>query len=113
MTKTLLAIGAATVMLTASPAPARHYSNVIACSGWRHGQCVAWNRLTRGQAKRIQVGYVFGPNYSYYADVNSLPQQVVTEYHLSPDYRYVDSNGYIFVVDPTTYAVTRVITTTG
>ena len=32
-------------------------------------------------------------------------------YHLDPNDRYVYSNGYIYVVDPTTYAVTRVIDT--
>src|SRR3954453_298763 len=59
MSKIVLAIGAAAVALTAVPAAAREYSNTIACSGWRNGQCVAWNRLTREQERKIAVGTVF------------------------------------------------------
>lgn len=95
--------------LSAAPADARRYSNVIKCSGWRNGQCVAWNRLTVGQVRRIRIGYVFPKNYTY-TDFSTLPQAVVTQYSLSPDERYVYSNGHIWVVDPDTYAVTRVIT---
>jgi hypothetical protein len=109
MTKTILAFGAAAVALSAMPADARHYSNMIACSGWRNGVCVAWNRLTAKQAREIAVGTVFGPNYSYYAPFSTLPQAVVTEYKLTPGYRYVTADGYVYVVDPHTYAVTKVI----
>lgn len=112
MSKTLLAATGAAVLaagLVAAPADARRYSNIIQCSGWRNGQCVAWNRLTVHQAKRIQVGYVFPKNYTY-TDFSSIPQTVVTQYSLSPDAHYVSSNGYIWVVDPNTNAVTKVIT---
>ena len=112
MSKTVLAIGAAAVALTALPADARQYSNTIACSGWRNGQCVAWNRLTREQERKIAVGTVFGPNYTYYSPFSSIPQTVVTQYHLSPDYKYVTADGYVYVVDPHTYAVTQVIAPT-
>ena len=72
MRKILLALGAAAVALTAAPADARRYSNVVKCTKHRHGKCVRWNRLTRGQAERggYNVGYDFGPNYSY-VDVGS------------------------------------------
>ena len=109
MTKAFLALGAAAVAISALPAEARHYSNTIACSGWRNGQCVAWNRLTKEQAAKVTVGTVFGPNYSYYAPFSSIPQTVVTQYHLTPSYRYVTADGYVYVVDPHTYAVTQVI----
>jgi hypothetical protein len=109
MTKAFLALGAAAVAISALPAEARHYSNTIACSGWRNGQCVAWNRLTRKQAAEVAVGTVFGPNYSYYAPFNTIPQTVVTQYHLEPSYKYVTADGYTYVVDPHTYAVTQVI----
>jgi hypothetical protein len=112
MIRALLALGAATAALTAVPAAARQYSNTIKCSGYRDGQCVAWNRLTREQARDINVGFVFPNNYSYTA-FNTLPQPVVTQYHLSPDERYVSTNGYIYVVDPSNYTVTRVITVPG
>ena len=105
----ILALGAAAVAMTAIPAQARQYSNTIACSGWRNGQCVAWNRLTREQAHQIKVGYEFGPDYTYYSPYSSIPQTVVTQYHLDPNFRYVTSNGYTYVVDPHTYAVTQVI----
>jgi len=78
MTKAFLALGAAAVAISALPAEARHYSNTIACSGWRNGQCVAWNRLTRKQAAEVAVGTVFGPNYTYYAPFSTIPQTVVT-----------------------------------
>ena len=110
MTKTLLALGVAAVALTAVPADARHYSNVVKCAKFRHGRCVQWNRLTRHQARMAQykVGYRFGPRYSY-VPVTQLPQPIVTQYSLSPDYRYVYRDHYVYVVDPKTYAITRVI----
>jgi len=55
---------------------------------------------------------VFGPHYTYYAPYSSIPQPIVTHYHLSPDYRYVTADGYVYVVDPHTYAVTQVISPT-
>jgi len=109
MMKPFLALAGAAVAISAVPADARTYSNTIACSGWRNGQCVAWNRLTLKQARQIQVGYVFGPNYTYYSPFSDLPQPMVTQYSLSPDCRYVTADGYIYVVDPKTYAVTKVI----
>jgi hypothetical protein len=53
---------------------------------------------------------VFGPNYSYTA-VSDVPQPVVTYYKLGSNMRYVYNNGYLYEVDPTTYAVTKVIDT--
>ena len=112
MTRTLLAIGAAAIALTAVPAGAREYSSVIKCSGYRDGQCVAWNRLTKEQARDINVGFVFPKNYTY-TQFSTIPQTVVTANNLVPDARYVSADGYIYVVDPHTYAVTKVITVPG
>jgi hypothetical protein len=110
MIKAFLALGAAAVAFTGAPAEARHYSNVVKCTKYRHGRCVQWKRLTRHQARQAayRVGYKFGPNYSY-VPVTELPQPIVTEYTLSPDYRYVYRDHYVYVVDPKTYAITRVI----
>ena len=110
MTKTLLALGAAAVALTAVPANAKHYSNVTKCTKYHQGQCVRWARLTRHQARQAlyPVGHRFGPTYGY-VPVTQLPQPLVTQYSLSPDYRYVYRDHYIYVVDPKTYAITRVI----
>jgi hypothetical protein len=110
MTKTLLALGAAAVALTAAPAEARHYTNITKCMKYRHGRCIQWRRLTRREARRAgyRVGYNFGPNYSY-ADIAALPQPIVTRYHLGPTFRYVNQDGYVYVVNPNTYRVVRVI----
>ena len=110
MMKIMVPLLGAAITLSGTALDARHYSNTIACSGWRDGECVAWNRLTRDQAAKIKVGYEFGPNYTYYNDFNTIPQPIVTQYHLNPDSRYVLSNGYLYVVDPHSYAVTQVIT---
>ena len=107
MIKIMLAAGVAAVALTATPSDARkHYTNITTCAKWRHGQCVKWKRLTRRQAYRM--GYVFGPRYGY-TSYNALPRTYVTRYHLAPRYRYVYQNGYIYQVDPTTYAVMRIL----
>ena len=111
MMKLMLALGTAAVALTATPSEARkHYTRYSVCTMHRHGRCVATRRLTRHQAMRrgLPVGHVFGPNYSY-VDVGGLPQPVVTRYHLGPNFRYVNENGYVYVVSPDTYRVTRVI----
>src|SRR4051794_14718110 len=111
MRKTLLALGAAAVALSAMPAEAKHYSNMTTCVKHRHGRCVAWKRLTRAQARHVRayrVGYRFGPSYGYTA-YSALPHPYVVRYHLRPDYSYVYSGNTIYVVDPATYAITRVI----
>jgi hypothetical protein len=112
MIKTFLAIGAAAVALSAVPADARQYSTVIKCSGYRNGQCVAWNRLTKEQAADIGVGFVFPKDYTY-TQFSTLPRTLVTSNNLVPDARYVSMDGYVYVVDPKTYAVTKVIEVPG
>lgn len=87
MFKTLLAVGAAAVAITATPAIARHHHD----------------RITT-----YRVGYAFGPTYSY-TDYATLPQPIVTRYHLRNNFRYVNENGYVYVVNPRTYRVVRVI----
>jgi hypothetical protein len=111
MTKLLLALGVATVALTATPSEARrHYTNYTQCTKYRHGRCVAWHRMTRAQARRAgyPVGHRFGPSFGY-ADYSALPGTIVTRYHLRPNFRYVNQGGYVYVVNPNTYRVVRVI----
>jgi hypothetical protein len=110
--KIMLALGVAAVALSAAPAEARHhYTRYTQCVRHRHGRCVEWLRLTRRQAIRrgFAVGHRFGPSYSY-VDVGTLPGTVVTRYHLGPNFRYVNQDGYVYVVNPRTYRVVRVIT---
>jgi hypothetical protein len=87
MPKTLLAVAAAAVALTATPAVARHHHHHITV---------------------YRVGYAFGPSYTY-TDYTALPQPIVTRYHLRDNFRYVNDNGYVYVVNPHTYRVVRVI----
>lgn len=116
MTKIFLVAGAAAVALTAAPAAARHhgyhYGRATACARWRYGHCVRWMNhgymVSTARHNRYRVGYVFGPGYGYTA-YSTLPAPYVTRYRLSPDNRYVYTGGNIYVVDPTTYAITRVL----
>jgi hypothetical protein len=110
MIKAFLALGAAAVVATAVPAEAKRYTNITKCTKYRHGRCVQWKRLTVRQARRAgyAVGYRFGPRYAY-TTYRALPRVYVQRYDLSPNYRYVYRDNYIYQVDPTTYAVTRVI----
>jgi hypothetical protein len=110
MTKVFLALGAAAVALGAMPASAQHYTRHVACDQWRHGHCVSWHRMTRHEARAAgySVGYNFGPDYSY-TDLDALPRPVVMRYHLGSNFRYVNRDGYVYVVNPNTYRVVRVI----
>ena len=81
----LVGVAGATVAFTATPTLARHHHR----DGYR-------------------VGYAFGPSYSY-TDYGTLPQPVVTRYHLRNNFRYVNENGRVYVVNPQTYRVVRVI----
>lgn len=57
---------------------------------------------------RYNVGYTFGPNYSY-TEYSALPSPFVTRYHLRDNFRYVNRDGNVYVVNPNTYRVVRVI----
>jgi hypothetical protein len=107
MTKTLLALGAAAVALSAAPADAQYRHHARQCAKWRHGHCVRW--MNRGYSRSAyRVGYRFGPDYSY-TSYNALPRTYVRHYGLRPNYRYVYRDNRVYVVDPTTYAVTRIL----
>jgi hypothetical protein len=110
MMKAFLVLGAAAVALTVTPADARRYTNHVACTKYRHGRCVAWHRLTVRQARRAgyRVGYRFGPTFGY-TDFGALPQPIVTRYRLQPRFRYVNQDGFVYVVNPNTFRVVRVI----
>jgi hypothetical protein len=89
---------------------ARYLGCSIDCENLRvhQGICVSTHRV-KGTPP-YATGYVFGPNYSY-TTLSDIPQPVVSYYKLGPDMRYVYSNGYLYEVDPNTYAVTKVIDT--
>ena len=106
MMKLILAAGVAAVGLTAAPAAAKPHHNRVQCTKWRHGTCIQTRRVIHRQAYR--VGYRFGPRYGY-TSYSALPRTYVTRYRLSPRYRYVYRDNYIYQVDPTTYAITRIL----
>ena len=85
MSKMFLAVAAAAAaVVAATPAAARHHVTVY------------------------RVGYSFGPSYTY-TEYSTLPQPIVTRYHLRDTFRYVNENGYVYVVNPHSYRVVRVI----
>jgi hypothetical protein len=103
----LLALTGAAIAVTGLPAMAK--DKIYVCTKWKDGICLSTHRV-KGTPPARAVGYVFGPTYTY-TPYTDLPQPVVTHYSLNQDFRYVYSDGYIYVIDPTTYAVTRVIDT--
>jgi len=109
----LLALAGIAVVATAAPAAARQHTKSMVCTKYRHGRCVASHGMAVRPAMvrhgtRYRTGYVFGPSYGY-TSYDALPHTYVSRYHLSPDYRYVYSGNTIYVVDPTTYAVRRIL----
>lgn len=100
----VLGLSALAVAISATPAAAKTY----VCTKWDNGMCVSTHRV-KGTPPQA-VGYVFGPNYSY-TTLDTIPQPVVTYYKLGSDKRYVYQDGYLYEVDPSTYAVTQVIDT--
>ena len=107
MRKDILILSTASALLavTAAPAAAKTY----VCTKWDNGVCVSMHRV-KGTPPAREVGYVYGPNYSY-TTISDIPQPVVTYYKLGDSMRYVYDNGYLYEVDPNTYAVTKVIDT--
>jgi len=104
MRNILFALTGAALVLSGVPASAKTY----VCTKWKDGICVSTHRV-KGTPPRA-VGYVFGPSYTY-TSLTDIPQPVVTYYKLGSDMRYVYSDGYLYEIDPSSYAVTRVIDT--
>ena len=101
----LLALTGAAVTVTAAPTLAQTttVAKGVTCTKYVNGQCTETHKV------KYKVGYVFGPTYTY-TPITDIPQAVVTQFSLSPDYKYVSADGSIYVVDPHSYAVTKVIT---
>jgi hypothetical protein len=107
MRKTIFALTSAAVALTTTPAVAQPtVAKGVTCTKYVNGVCTQTHRV------KYKVGYVFGPNFAY-TPISGIPPAVVTQYSLGDNYRYVYSDGYVYVIDPTTYAVTRVIAVPG
>ena len=102
----LLIVSGAALALSAAPGSAKTY----VCTKWSDGVCVSTHRV-KGTPP-YAVGYAFGPSYSY-TTLTDIPQPVVTYYKLGSDMRYVYTDGYLYEVDPTNYAVVKVIDTYG
>ena len=66
--------------------------------------------LPPGQAKRLfREGQRVPGGYNYYTDYANIPVQYRDQYGLTPDYRYIYRDNSIYVVDPRTSLVQRVI----
>jgi hypothetical protein len=100
----LLGLSGAALALLATQASAKTY----VCTKWDNGVCLSMHRV-KGTPP-YKVGYVFGPNYGY-TTLSDIPQPVVTYYKLGSNDRYVYSDGYLYEVDPSNYAVIKVIDT--
>lgn len=130
--KKLLLLSAATLAVgLAAPASAQGYGHGRDrdrdnCSEWRHGRCVDgyrnygqyqsermhrrnWERrMARRDARDWGVGYRVPQSYSYYG-YNGIPRDYARRYNLDPNYRYVRRDNQVYVVNPGTYAVERVL----
>ena len=63
-----------------------------------------------GQAKRLfHTGQRVNTNYRYYTPYGDIPAPLVSQYGLTDQYRYIYRNNVIYVVDPTTNLVTRIM----
>jgi len=66
--------------------------------------------LPPGQASRLfREGQRVPNGYNYYTDFSNIPVQYRNQYNLDPNARYIYRNGQIYVVDPRTSLVQRVI----
>ena len=101
-----LAGTAAALAATSAAAQTTTVAKGVTCTKYVNGQC------TQTHTVKYKVGYVFGPSFAY-TPVSEIPQTVVTQYKLGDSDRYVYTDGYVYVVDPSSYAVTRVITVPG
>ena len=106
MRKLLLALSGAAVALTVAPAGAAPVTGLV-CVTYKNGACVKTKKV---KGDPLATGYVFGPKVVY-TPLSDLPPPLVVQHKLAPDARYVYRDGYIYVIDPTTYAVTRIINT--
>ena len=99
--KKLVAIGlVAALSFGSAPAMAqRHDQN--------HGRDMSRGKQV-AHTQHYRVGHRFGPRYSY-TSYSALPRTYVMRYHLSPRNRYVYNDGYIYVINPATFAVMRIL----
>lgn len=129
MKKLLLLSAAAMALGLSAPASAQWHDRDRGrdgCSEWRHGRCVDgyrnygqyqrermhrrnWERrMARRDARDWGVGYRVPRSYSYYG-YNSIPRDYARRYNLDPNYRYVRRDNNIYVVNPGTYAIERIL----
>ena len=90
----------------------RHANMHMGCAKWKHGRCMRRGNAyayghNRGNGD-YNVGYRFGPSYAY-TPYDQIPQPYVTRYSLNRDGRYVYRDNRVYVVNPNTYAVERVL----
>lgn len=68
-----------------------------------------WERRGyRDEGRNWGVGYRVPQSYSYYG-YNGIPRDYARRYNLDPNYRYVRRNNQVYVVNPGTYAIERIL----
>lgn len=71
----------------------------------KHNGC-----MPPGQAKRLfREGQRVPGGYGYYTPYSNIPVQYRNQYNLDPNYRYIYRDNNIYVVDPRTSLVQRII----
>lgn len=91
----------------ADEALARKYGGALCAPGlWKKTPSC----MPPGQAKRqFRTGQRLTSNYKYYTPYGNIPDPLISQYGLTDQYRYVYRNNVIYVVDPATNVVTRII----
>jgi len=115
--KQILILAGAAALASTAPAYAKPgHGNPHGAVGYGVGGCPLGlakkgnGCLPPGQAKkRYGVGYRFDRGFAGWTPYNQIPYDLRNRYDLNPYGRYIYDQNYIYQVDPTTYAVSRVL----
>ena len=94
-------------ILDADEALARKYGGALCPPGlWKKTPSC----MPPGQSKRLfRTGQLVPTRYKYITPFGDIPSALVTQYDLSSTNRYIYRNNVIYVIDPVTNRVVRVI----
>ena len=119
--KHLLLLAGAAALASAAPAFAKpkhaghhgKHMNPVA-QGYGAGHCppglAKKGCMPPGQAKKLyNIGQRLPYGFNGYTPYNQIPYDLRRHYGLDDDYRYIYRDQYLYQVDPTTYAVRRIL----
>jgi hypothetical protein len=109
--KQLLILAGLAVLASTAPANAKPKAYGYGAAGCPPGLAKKNNGcLPPGQAKKLYgVGYRFDRGFNGWTPYNQIPYDLRRQYGLNPYDRNIYDQNYIYQVDPTTYAVGRVL----